>query len=161
MYNIGDRVVYPMHGAGVIETIELKKILDEEREYYILSIPFGDMKVMLPVDNCDAIGVRPIVDHESIEAVMNALGEEQTTMNENWNKRYRDNLIRLKSGDIMQVADVVRNLMISDKKKGLSTGERKMLIDARRILSSEMMLVEDISSEEAERRISQAVFSEK
>ena len=160
MFEVGDKVVYPMHGAGVIEKIEKKKILDDEREYYMMKIPFGDMNVMIPVDNSENIGMRGVVSDEEVDAVMSQMGQGITEMPENWNKRYRENVAKLRSGDIFSVAEVVRNLMISEKSKGLSTGERKMLLNAKQILISEMVLVRGIAIEEAEAQIEEAVFSE-
>ncbi|MBE6020367.1 MAG: CarD family transcriptional regulator [Firmicutes bacterium] len=160
MFEVGDKVVYPMHGAGVIEKIEKKKILDDEREYYMMKIPFGDMNVMIPVDNSENIGMRGVVSDEEVAAVMKQMGQGITEMPENWNKRYRENVAKLRSGDIFSVAEVVRNLMISEKSKGLSTGERKMLLNAKQILISEMVLVRGIAIEEAETQIEEAVFGE-
>ena len=160
MFEVGDKVVYPMHGAGIIEKIETKRILEKEREYYIMKIPFGDMNVMIPVDNSENIGMRSVVSTETIDEVMVLLGDQISVMPENWTKRYRENVVRLKSGDIFSVAEGVRNLMVSEKVKGLSTGERKMLLNARQILISEMVLVRDINIEEAEYQIEQAVFGE-
>ena len=160
MFEVGDKVVYPMHGAGVIEKIEKKKILDDEREYYMMKIPFGDMNVMIPVDNSENIGMRSVVSVEEIDAVMEQMGQGITEMPDNWNKRYRENVAKLRSGDIFSVAEVVRNLMISERSKGLSTGERKMLLNAKQILISEMVLVRGIAIEEAEAQIEEAVFGE-
>ena len=145
---------------NIIEKIETKKILENEREYYIMKIPFGDMNVMIPVDNSENIGMRSVVSTETIDEVMLLLGSGVSDMPENWNKRYRENVVKLKSGDIFSVAEVVRNLMVSERIKGLSTGERKMLLNARQILISEMVLVRDINIEEAEYQIEQAVFGE-
>lgn len=161
MFSIGDKVVYPMHGAGIIEEIETEKILEKARDYYIMRIPFGDMKVMIPVDNSDKIGVRNIVSEEVVSEVMEELSGPSSEMPDNWNKRYRDNMEKLKSGDIHKVAEVVRNLMRSEKKKGLlSTGERKMLQNARQILTSEIILVKEMTMEEAEEMVAAAVFKE-
>ena len=160
MFEVGDKVVYPMHGAGIIEKIETKKIHEHESEYIIMKIPFGDMNVMIPVDNSENIGMRSVVSTETIDEVMLLLGSGVSDMPENWNKRYRENVVKLKSGDIFSVAEVVRNLMVSERIKGLSTGERKMLLNARQILISEMVLVRDINIEEAEYQIEQAVFGE-
>lgn len=160
MFSIGDKVVYPMHGAGIIEEIEAKKILDEMRNYYIMKIPFGDMKVMIPVDNSEKIGVRDIVSENVISEVMEKLSDEVSEMSDNWNKRYRENMEKLKSGDILQVTEVVRNLMHSERKKGLSTGERKMLLNAKQILISEIVLVRNLDIETVEAQIISAVFGE-
>ena len=153
MFTIGDKVVYPMHGAGVIDSIESKVILGEERDYYTMKIPVTDMHIMIPVDNSEAIGMRPIVSREILEKALEVLSGEPTSMSTNWNKRYRANQTLLRSGDVFSVAEVVRNLTISDREKGLSTGERKMLLNATRILASEVMLVMEIDPEEAEELI--------
>lgn len=158
MFSIGEKVVYPMHGAGIIEKIETKRILDDERDYYVMKISYGDMKVMIPVDNSIEIGMRRIESRERIEEVIKLLGEEPTVMPENWNRRYRENAIKLKSGNIFSVAEVVRNLMHSDRKKGLSTGERKMLMNAKHILLSEIVLVNDMKIDDAELMVENAVF---
>lgn len=160
MFEVGDKVVYPMHGAGIIEKIEKKKILDSEREYYMMKIPFGDMNVMIPVDNSENIGMRSIVSDEVIDEVMEHMSDGITEMPDNWNKRYRENVAKLRSGDVFNVAEVVRNLMLSEKSKGLSTGERKMLLNAKQILISEIVLVRGIAIEEAETQLEEAVFGE-
>ncbi len=158
IFLIGDKVVYPMHGAGVIEDIEERKILGEIKRYYILQVPFGDMKIMIPVSNTDEVGVRNIVSCDELFPVMTLLGENVSEMSENWNKRYRENMEKLKTGDIFEVAEVVRNLMLTDRDKRLSTGERKMLSNAKQILVSEMILVQGISQQEAVDVINSAVF---
>lgn len=150
MFTVGDKVVYPMHGAGVIDKIESKVILGEEREYYVMKIPVSDINIMIPVDNCEAVGMRPVVSQAILAEALEALGEEPTEMSANWNKRYRANQALLRSGDVFSVVEVVRNLTVSDRVKGLSTGERKMLINATRILASEVMLVMDLEPERAE-----------
>ncbi|MFY9612252.1 MAG: CarD family transcriptional regulator, partial [Tissierellaceae bacterium] len=134
MFNIGDRIVYPMHGAGIIENIEEKEILGEMRRYFIMRMPIGDMKVMVPVDNVEEVGVREIIAREEMEEVVDVLKGNKTDMPQNWNRRYRLNMDKIKSGDIFEIAAVVRNLMILDLEKGLSTGERKMLNDAKQML---------------------------
>lgn len=139
-FNIGDRVVYPMHGAGTIESIEEKEVLGSTKRYYVLCLPISDMKVMIPVDNCEEIGLRDVISPEEVEKVLCTLREECTAMSSNWNRRYRNNLDKIKSGDIYEVADVVRNLSIREREKGLSTGERKMLDSAKEILISELIL---------------------
>ena len=149
MYNVGDKVVYPMHGAGIIDSIEEKEILGEKQSYYILKMP-GEVKVMVPTDKAEQIGVRNIIDKSSASKVFEILEEDETEMSMNWNKRYRDNMDKMKSGDIYEVADVVRNLSFKQKEKGLSTGEKKMLINAKQILVSELVLAEHSSYEEME-----------
>jgi CarD family transcriptional regulator len=157
MFNIGDKVVYPMHGAGIIEGIEEKEILGEKKKYYIMRMPIGDMNVMIPVDSIDKIGVRQIISREEIDKVINVLKGEQTNMPQNWNRRYRANMEKIKSGDIFEIAAVVRNLMLRDAEKSLSTGERKMLNSAKQILISEIVLATNFSQEETERLIDEAV----
>ncbi len=157
MFSVGDKVVYPMHGAGVIEAIEEKEILGDTKKYYVMNIPIGDMKVMIPLDNVDNIGLRNIISEEDICRVLTVLKDNQSVMSSNWNRRYRANMEKVKSGDIYEVAEVVRNLMIREKEKGLSTGERKMLDSARRILVSELVLVQGIVAEEAENMLAETV----
>jgi len=157
MFVIGDRIVYPMHGAGVIEQIEEKLILGESRRYYILRVPCGDMKIMIPIESCKEIGVRGIISMEQVTEVIEVLSAQSTEMSNNWNRRYRENMEKLKTGDIYNVAEVVRNLMRTDKEKKLSTGEKKMLSNAKQILISEIILVKDIDHETAEKIINSTV----
>ena len=152
MFNVGDKVVYPMHGAGVIVSIEEKDILGEKQSYYILKMP-GEVKVMIPTIKAETVGVRNIIDKASAEEVINVLGKDETEMDKNWNKRYRDNMDKMKSGDIYEIADVVRNLSFKQKEKGLSTGEKKMLSNAKQILVSELVLAEHASQEEVEQLV--------
>jgi len=149
-FNIGDKVVYPMHGAGIIEAIEEKEVLGERQKYYVMKLPIGDMKVMIPTDSVAELGLRQVIDEESVEKVYEILRGEQTAMSQNWNRRYRANMEKIKSGDIFEVAEVVRNLAIRDREKGLSTGERKMLDNARQILISELVLAQDTTEEQVE-----------
>ncbi len=144
MYSIGDRIVYPMHGAGIIKKMEEKKILGEIRQYYILDIPCGDMKIMVPVGNADEVGIRPVVEEGAFDGVIGVLKDPSSEMSGNWNRRYRENMEKLKTGDIFEVAEVVRNLIRIDRVKKLSTGEKKMLSNAKHILISEMVLIKDI-----------------
>lgn len=152
MFNIGDKIVYPMHGAGTIDSIEEKDILGEKQAYYIIKMP-GEVKVMIPTSKAEQVGVRNVIGKEEASRVMNILGENETEMSQNWNKRYRDNMDKMKSGDIYEVADVVRNLSFKQKEKGLSTGEKKMLSNAKQILVSELVLAEHASQEEVEKLI--------
>lgn len=154
-FNIGDKVVYPMHGAGIIEAIEEKEVLGEKQTYYIMKLPIGDMKVMIPTDNVAEIGLRQVIDNEDVEKVFEILRGEKSNMSQNWNRRYRANMEKIKSGDIFEVAEVVRNLAIRDREKGLSTGERKMLDNARQILISELVLAQDATEEEVEETLNQ------
>lgn len=157
MFVIGDKIVYPMHGAGIIEQIEEKQILGEIRKYYILKVPSGDMKIMIPIESSEEIGIRAIISVAEITGVLEVLSAESTEMSSNWNRRYRENMEKLKTGDIYNVAEVVRNLMRTDKEKKLSTGEKKMLSNAKQILISEIILVKDIDHDSAEQIINSAV----
>lgn len=149
MFNIGDQIVYPMHGAGTIDSIEEKDVLGKKQSYYILKMP-GEVKVMVPIEKAEQVGVRYIIDKSSANKVFEVLEQDETEMNKNWNKRYRDNMDKLKSGDIYEIADVVRNLSFKQKEKGLSTGEKKMLSNAKQILVSELVLAEQSSKDEME-----------
>lgn len=152
MFNVGDKIVYPMHGAGTIDAIEEKDILGEKQAYYIIKMP-GEVKVMVPTTRAEEIGVRNVIDKVNAGKVLEILEENETEMSNNWNKRYRDNMDKMKSGDIYEVADVVRNLAFKQKEKGLSTGEKKMLNNAKQILVSELVLAEHASQEEVEQLV--------
>ncbi|HPT94061.1 MAG: CarD family transcriptional regulator [Limnochordia bacterium] len=154
MYNVGDKVVYPMHGAGIIEAIEEREVLGEKRQYYIMAMPIGDMRVMIPLDAVEEIGLRQVIAKEEAGDVMEVLKGQKTKMSSNWNRRYRANMEKIKSGDVYLVAEVVRNLTIRDHEKGLSAGERKMLDIARQILISELVLVTGATETEIEELIS-------
>ena len=147
MFNVGDKIVYPMHGAGVIDAIEEKDILGQKQSYYILKMP-GEVKVMIPTAKAEEVGVRNIIDKNAADKVIGILEKDETEMDKNWNKRYRENMEKMKTGDIYEIADVVRNLSFKQKEKGLSTGEKKMLNNAKQILISELVLAEHSSKEE-------------
>lgn len=140
MFEIGDYIAHPMHGAGVIESIVTKKISGAERDYYVLKLPVGDMVVMVPVDGCESIGVRAIISDSEARKVLSSFSGLEICMTQNWNKRYRENMDMLKSGDLLKVAAVVKGLMCRDNERGLSTGERKMLHSAKQILISELVI---------------------
>ncbi|HIS45189.1 MAG TPA: CarD family transcriptional regulator [Candidatus Scatomorpha merdigallinarum] len=156
-FRVGDRIAHPMHGAGVIDSIVTKRINGQDRDYYVLKLPTGGMMVMVPVETCEAIGVRPIVNPAEAEEILGAIPGIQVEMTSNWNKRYRENMLRIKSGDLMEVASVVKGLMQRDRERGLSTGERKMLHSAKQILISEIVLSESSSYEEVEARLDSAM----
>ena len=150
MFNIGDKVVYPMHGAGVIESIEEREILGQKQKYYIMKMPVGDIQVMVPTENAMKVGLREVIKYKDADLVLNALSGEQTEMNANWNKRYRENMDKIKSGNILDVAEVVKNLAHKNADKGLSAGEKKLYNNAKQILTSELILAEQGSKEEVE-----------
>lgn len=159
MFNIGDKIVYPMHGAGEIVAIEEREILGNVHKYYIMRLPINDLKVMVPVKNAKEIGVRDISDTGTMEEVLKTLSSEvEISMPKNWNRRYRYNLDKIKSGDLSEIADVVRCLEHLDREKSLSTGERKILTEAKQIIISEMVLVFEKSVEEVTKLIDDAIF---
>ncbi|MGE5629789.1 MAG: CarD family transcriptional regulator [Caulobacteraceae bacterium] len=150
MFNIGDKVVYPRYGAGIIEAIEEKEILGGKCKYYVLRIPLGDMRVMVPIENIEAYGIRSIIPFDKVEEVFSILSSGPSNMNRNWSKRYRENEVKIRHGDIFEIAEIVKNLTIADRDKKLSTGEKRMLETARQILISELMLVLNKSMEKVE-----------
>ena len=149
MFQLGDKVVHPMHGAGVVESIIQKKVDGVVRDYYILKLPNRSMVVMVPTESSDQIGVRPVVDAEQADRVLAAIPGIQVEMTANWNHRYRENMERMKSGDLLEVARVIKGLTTRDQNRGLSTGERKMLHSAKQILISEIVLAKSLSYEAA------------
>lgn len=157
MYAIGDKILYPMHGAGIVETIEEKEILGELRQYYILGVSWGDMKMMIPVETSEEIGVRYIISAEQIQDVISVLNADTSEMSNNWNRRYRENMDKLKTGDILQTAEVVRNLIRTERNKKLSAGEKKMLANARQILQSELVLAGNMDESSACKLVDEAV----
>ena len=156
-FRVGDRIAHPMHGAGLIDSVVKRKINGTERDYYVLKLPAGDMLVMIPVDTSAEIGVRPIVDADEAEKILGSIPGLEIEMTQNWNKRYRENMLKIKSGNLLEVAAVVKGLMQRDKERGLSTGERKMLHSAKQILISEIVLSESASYEEVEERLNSAL----
>ena len=156
-FQIGDKVVHPMYGAGILESVVQKKVKGVNREYYIMKLPERSMVVMIPVENSEEIGVRPVVDRDRADAVLAAIPGIQVEMTANWNHRYRENMERLKSGDLLEVARVVKGLTVRDSARGLSTGERKMLHSARQILISELVLSKCLSYEAVERELDTAL----
>ncbi|KNF07988.1 transcriptional regulator, CarD family [Gottschalkia purinilytica] len=157
MFNIGDKIVYPMHGAGVIIAVEEKEILGKKRKYYIMKMPIGDMKVMIPIDTIEDIGIRQVIDDKEIDQVFAVLSDDKTNMSQSWNRRYRANMDKIKSGDIYEIASVVRNLVIRDREKGLSTGERKMLNNAKQMLISEIVLAKNMERLDAENLVNDMI----
>ena len=157
MFQVGDKIVHPMHGAGIVDSIVQKKVNGVVREYYVLKLPVGGMLVMIPTHNCEEIGVRPVIPGEEADRVLAAIPEIQVEITQNWNQRYRENMLRIKSGDLMEVARVVKSLVQRDGERGLSTGERKMLHSAKQILISEIVLSQDSSYEAVEARLDRAL----
>lgn len=159
MFTIGEKVVYPVHGAGVIEAIENREILGVIRSYYVLRLSTGELRVLIPVDTVQNAGMRLICDRAKLDEVESILQDDPSPWEDNWNRRYRLNMDKIKSGDICQLAEVVRNLTLRDFARTLSAGEKKMLDNARRILLSEVVLAAGISMETAQARLAR-IFSE-
>ena len=157
MFQVGDRIAHPMHGAGVIDSIEELRINGVTMQYYRFKQPGGNMTVRIPVDHCDDVGVRPIIDAQQADEVLRQLGEIQVDVTQNWNRRYRENMLRIKSGDLLEVARVIKCLMVRDSEKGLSTGDRKMLRSAKQILISELVLSKNSSYEAVEEEVNAAL----
>lgn len=159
MYQVGDRVVHPMHGAGIIESIVQEWLGGQLGSYYVFRMPSGGLTLKIPTGSCGAIGVRALSTSGRIREVLSAIPGLEIDRTTNWNRRYRENLNRLKSGDLLEVARVIKGLMWRDREKGLSNGERKMLHSAKQILVSEVVLVEGHTYPDAEQRIEQAMMT--
>lgn len=158
MFSIGDLVVHPMHGAGVIDDIVQEKVAGITKEYYVFKMPMGGLVLKIPVANSEAIGVRAIISQEEAESLLKAIPDLTVEANANWNKRYQENMLRLKSGDLYEVARVVKALMHRESLRGLSTGERKMLHIAKQIMISEIVLAEHSEYQDVEGRLDRAMM---
>lgn len=150
MYSIGDRVAHPMHGAGTISGIIRQRMAGQERSYYVLTLLCGGLQLLVPCDAGEKVGLRPLSTGPELERLLQALPQLETREQPNWNQRYRENMLRIKSGDLYEVARVVRSLSRREKRQQLSTGERRILFSARQILASEIALVKNIPLEQAE-----------
>ncbi len=149
MYKVGDKVVYPHHGAGTVVKKEVREILGQKREYLTIRIAHNDMIVNVPCENAEKVGLRRVINEEMVEKVLKALTGSGTTMPKNWNRRFKHNRDKMKTGDIFELAEVVRNLSLRDHEKGLSTGEKQMFVKAKKILASELMYAKEMDDVEA------------
>jgi CarD family transcriptional regulator len=149
LYKIGDKVVYPHHGAGTVVKREKREVLGEKREYLTIKILHNDMTVNVPSENAEAVGLRKVIGEDMVKVVIKALTGGGTDMPKNWNRRFKHNRDKMKTGDILELAEVVRNLSLRDSEKGLSTGEKQMFVKAKKILASELMYAKDMDEEEA------------
>jgi CarD family transcriptional regulator len=149
LYKVGDKVVYPHHGAGTVVKKEKRTILGTEREYLTIKILHNDMTVNVPAENAEKVGLRPVVDEDMVEEVLEVLHGSGTKMPKNWNRRFKHNRDKMKTGDIFELAEVVRNLSLRDQEKGLSTGEKQMFVKAKKILASELMYAKALDEESA------------
>jgi CarD family transcriptional regulator len=156
-YKVGDHVVYPHHGAGKVMKKEVKDLLGEKREYLTIRILHNDMTVMVPCEKAGQVGLRNIIGEAAIKKVMAVLTADVSSMPKNWNRRFKYNREKIKTGDIYELAEVVRNLAIREFEKGLSTGEKQMYTRARKILASEMMYALSMDEEEAEEYLTDAM----
>ncbi len=152
-FAVGDKVVYPHHGAAIIEGKEKRVFDGQKTDYFVLRITYGDLKVSIPVDKADEIGLREVINDEEVEEVFAVLRKKEARMPTNWSRRFKNHVEKLKSGDIYQVAEVVRNLSIREADKGLSAGEKRMLARARQILVSELTFALNVDEETAESRL--------
>lgn len=157
MFQVGDKVVYPMHGAGVIEAIEEKEVLGNRKRYYVMRLPINELKVMVPCENQQSIGLRQVISEQAFQKVLEVLKSRKALMAKSWNHRYRANMEKIKSGNILELAEVVRSLSQRDREKGLSNGERKMLESARQILLSEIVLARGLELEQASQFLDQVL----
>jgi CarD family transcriptional regulator len=149
LYKVGDKVVYPHHGAGSIVKKEVREVLGEKREYLTIKIDHNDMTVNVPTENADKVGLRRVIGEKEVEVVLKALTGGSTEMPKNWNRRFKHNRDKMKTGDILELAEVVRNLSLRDHEKGLSTGEKQMFVKAKKILASELRYAKRMDEEEA------------
>jgi CarD family transcriptional regulator len=149
LYKVGDKVVYPHHGAGTIVKKEKREILGETREYLTIQILHNDMTVNVPAQNAERVGLRKVIDEEAVTKVVKYLTSGGTEMPKNWNRRFKHNRDKMKTGDIYELAEVVRNLALRDGEKGLSTGEKQMYVKAKKILASELMYAKGMDEEQA------------
>jgi CarD family transcriptional regulator len=148
LYKVGDKVVYPHHGAGTVVKKESREVLGEKREYLTIQILHNDMTVNVPSENVEKVGLRKVIDEKTVEKVLQSLTGDGTTMPKNWNRRFKHNRDKMKTGDIFELAEVVRNLSLRDHEKGLSTGEKQMFVKAKKILVSELMYAKGMDEEE-------------
>jgi len=149
LYEVGDKVVYPHHGAGTVVKKELKTVLGQDREYLTIQITHNDMVVNVPSENAERVGLRSVIDEIVVDQVLEVLHGSGTKMPKNWNRRFKHNRDKMKTGDIFELAEVVRNLSLRDQEKGLSTGEKQMFVKAKKILASELMYAKGLGESEA------------
>jgi CarD family transcriptional regulator len=156
-FDVGDKVVYPHHGAAVVERREVIEAFGDTKEYLVLRLAYGDLILRVPTDNTEEVGLREVINDEEVEEVFAVLRKKDVRMPTNWSRRYKNHVEKLKSGDIYQVAEVVRNLSNRDKDKGLSAGEKRMLTRARQILVSELTFALAVDEEEAQKKLDEAL----
>ena len=156
-FEVGDNVVYPHHGAGVVLRKESKELLGEEREYLTIKILHNDMTVQVPCENAGMAGLRRVIGPEDVKKVTAVLTDDVSEMPKNWNRRFKHNREKIKTGDVFELAEVVRNLAIREIEKGLSTGEKQMYTRAKKILASELMYALEMEEDEAEEHLDKLI----
>jgi CarD family transcriptional regulator len=158
-FNVGETVVYPHHGAALIQAIETREVKGVSREYLVLKVAQGDLTVRVPSENVDLVGVRDVVGQEGLDRVFEVLRAPHVEEPTNWSRRYKANLEKLASGDVIKVAEVVRDLWRRERDRGLSAGEKRMLAKARQILVSELALAEHTNEDKAETLLDEVLAS--
>jgi CarD family transcriptional regulator, regulator of rRNA transcription len=148
LYKVGDKVVYPHHGAGTVVKKESREVLGQKRDYLTIKILHNDMTVQVPCENADQVGLRRVIGEKEVGVVLKALTGSSTEMPKNWNRRFKHNRDKMKTGDVLELAEVVRNLALRDHEKGLSTGEKQMFVKAKKILASELMYAKNMDEDE-------------
>jgi CarD family transcriptional regulator len=158
MFRSGDKILHPLHGVGLVESIKKQEVLGEMKEYYVVNLTMKRMKIMVPIDKCEEVGVRKITHSEQIDQVFSkAKGKKVTEMPANWNRRYKFNLDKIKTGDLKESVEVFRNLRSKERKKGLSMGEKKMLDNVRQLLVGEYAYSKNVKLEDALGQIEKAL----
>ena len=152
-FECGDNVVYPHHGAGKVLKKEARTMFGQERIYLEIKILHNDMTVMVPSENATKAGLRRVIDEETVKKVLGVLSDEVSEMPKNWNRRFKHNRDKIKTGDIYELAEVVRNLALRETEKGLSTGEKQMFTRAKKILASELMYALEMDEDGAEEHL--------
>lgn len=153
MFRVGDKVVYPHHGAAIVKGVEEKELYGEKKKYYVLRLSYGDLTLMVPADNTEEVGIRDVITRDELQKVFKVLRSKECRMPANWSRRFKTHVEKLRSGDIYQVAEVVRNLARREREKGLSAGEKRMLTKAKQILVSEVTFAAEVDETEAERML--------
>jgi len=157
MFNKGDKIVYPLYGAGVIEDLEEKEVDGDNHMYYVLRIPVGNLKIMISAGKAESLGIREIYSGDKIEGIIGSVRDIPIEMPENWNQRYKENMEKIKSGRLEEVALVFRNLHDRERVRGLSTAEKKMMTTAKQIILSELILSQNVDKDMAEEILTKTI----
>lgn len=158
-YSVGDTVVYPHHGAGVVESTQQRELDGQTCDYLVLRMTYGDLTLLVPAERCHEVGVRDVVSAEEVEQVLTVLGDTRGERKGSWSRRFKENFEKLRSGDVFQVAEVVRNLTVRGADGGLSAGERRMLVNAKQLLLSELSVAVGKSEEETDELIREVMLA--